>query len=427
MISKEDIFNEQIKENELSVEFQYFKLFFSDEIIELFSKASNEYYRQSLIDKYGTDYENKILQLCSKQRNKLYEYFYITRGIRKYDILLYIGIKIYMGLHRYPNLKSYWSKFYTGPYDFNKIIPRTYYDLLAHALHFPETDESEKKKESESSIERFEFEHNADPRHKIQFFLYKLSQNFQKYYELGENITIDESLVIFHGKSAMKFYIPMKPHKWGFKIHLLCDSDTNYLYNMLFDPGRAGKDFINNEGCDSLSESIVLKLLEPINDKKKRNIFFDGWYSSIGLMRKLTKLGFLNTTVLRSTSKELPEKIKKEGYDKAYSENILIQKYEGRKTIYFATNYKINIEELRNIYNIKNRAVDTFDHYLQLTSIQRRTVKWYKKIFLFGIEAAIINSKLLYELKTGKRTTSSKFKEKLVIQIFDFLESKKVI
>ena len=44
-----------------------------------------------------------------------------------------------------------------------------------------------------------------------------------------------------------------------------------------------------------------------------------------------------------------------------------------------------------------------------------------------GIEAAIINSKLLYELKTGKRTTSSKFKEKLVIQIFDFLESKKVI
>ena len=219
----------------------------------------------------------------------------------------------------------------------------------------------------------------------------------------------------------------MKPHKWGFKIHLLCDSDTNYLYNMLFDPGRVGKDFINNKECDSLSESIVLKLLEPINDKKKRNIFFDGWYSSISLMRKLTKLGFLNTTVLRSTSKELPEKIKKEGYDKAYNENILIQKYEGRKTIYFATNYKINIEELRNIYNIKNRAVDTFDHYLQLTSIQRRTVKWYKKIFLFGIEAAIINSKLLYELKTGKKTTSSKFKEKLVIQIFDFLESKKVI
>ena len=89
-MSKEELFNEQIKENELSLEFKYFKLFFSDNIIELFAKESNEYYRHSLIDKYGADYENKILSVCSKQRNKLYEYFYITRGIRKYDILLFI-------------------------------------------------------------------------------------------------------------------------------------------------------------------------------------------------------------------------------------------------------------------------------------------------------------------------------------------------
>ena len=89
MSNKEELFNEQIKENELSIEFKYFKLFFSDEIIELFAKSSNDYYRQTLIDKYGADYENKIMTLCSKQRNKLYEYFYITRGIRKYDILLF--------------------------------------------------------------------------------------------------------------------------------------------------------------------------------------------------------------------------------------------------------------------------------------------------------------------------------------------------
>ena len=80
----------------------------------------------------------------------------------------------------------------------------------------------------------------------------------------------------------------MKPHKWGFKIHLLCDADTHYLYNMLFDPGRGGKNFICSDDCASLSESIVLKLLSCIKDtdKKKRNVFFDGWYSSIGLMKK---------------------------------------------------------------------------------------------------------------------------------------------
>ena len=129
-------------------------------------------------------------------------------------------------------------------------------------------------------------------------------------------------------------------------------------------------------------------------------------------------MGYLNTTVLRANSKELPPKIKLEGYDKTYNDEILIQKYEGKKTIYFAINYKIDKEELRNIYNIKNRGVDTFDQYLEMSSIQRRTKKWYKKILFFGVDAAIINSKILCERKTGKNYTTVKFKEKLVEHIF---------
>ena len=120
----------------------------------------------------------------------------------------------------------------------------------------------------------------------------------------------------------------MKPHKWGFKIHLLFDSDTHYLYNMIFDPGKYGKEFLYIDKNNSISESIVLQLLSCINDNKQRNIFFDGWYSSINLFEKLTKLGYLNTTVLRSNSKGLPSKIKLPGYDNEYKNEILIQKYE---------------------------------------------------------------------------------------------------
>ena len=108
----------------------------------------------------------------------------------------------------------------------------------------------------------------------------------------------------------MKFYIPMKPHKWGFKIHLLCDADTHYFYNRLFDPGKSGKDFIYLDDTSSVSESIVLKLLSSITDRKQRNVFCDGWYSSVSLMKKLTKMGYLITTVLRNTSKEVPSKLK---------------------------------------------------------------------------------------------------------------------
>ena len=408
----------------------YFRLFFNDEILDLFVEESNHYFTEILKEKYGNDFKNIVLSMNKEKLAKNYAYYYVTRGISKNDILTFIGIKIFMGLHKYPSLKSYWSANYMCNINFNKAMPITYYFLIEKALHFPERDIKEEKECTSCATEKDTSEissdnGNKDPRHKIKLYLEKLAKNFQRYYELGENITIDECLVHFKGRNSMKFYIPMKPHKWGFKIHLLCDSDTHYLYNMLFDPGKAGKSFIWNENSASLSEAIVLKLLEPLDNKKRRNVFFDGWYSSLSLMKKLSKMGYLNTTVLRASSKELPAKIKTEGYNKAYNEDLLIQKYEGKKTIYFATNYKIDIEELRNIYNIKNRAVDTFDAYLQISSIQRRTLKWYKKIFVFGIDAAIINSKILFELKTGKSITTVKFKENLVDEIFNLNKKKK--
>ena len=328
-----------------------------------------------------------------------------------------------MALYKYPNFEAYWYSNALANKRMNSIMSIQKFFFLANGLHFPENEEKgdkEEDKESETKTESDKIEETLkiDPRHKINLYLEKLSKNFQKYYVCGKNITIDESLVHFKGRNRMKFYIPMKPYKHGFKIHLLCDSDTHYLYNMLFDPGRSGKDFMYLDDSSSLSESIVLRLISCFNDKKQRNLFFDGWYSSISLMKKLSSMGYLNTTVLRSYSKELPSKIKTKEYDKAYQDEVLIQKYEGKKTIFFATNYQIDKEELRNIYNIKSRAVDTFDQYLQNTTIQRRSKKWFKKILLFGVDAAIINAKVLCELKTGKSFSTVQFKEKIMDNIF---------
>ena len=90
-----------------------------------------------------------------------------------------------------------------------------------------------------------------------------------------------------------------------------------------------------------------------------------------------------------------------------------------KKKIFFATNYKIDKEDLKNTYNIKNRGVDVFDQYLENSSIQRKTKKWYKKVFLFGIDAAIINSKIICELKEKKIYSTVLFKEKIIETIFE--------
>ena len=36
----------------------------------------------------------------------------------------------------------------------------------------------------------------------------------------------------------MKFFIPFKPIKWRFKIHCMIDSETNYIFNLFFEPSK---------------------------------------------------------------------------------------------------------------------------------------------------------------------------------------------
>ena len=60
-------------------------------------------------------------------------------------------------------------------------------------------------------------------------------------------------------------------------------------------------------------------------------------------------------------------------------------------------------------------------------SIQRATKKWYKKVLYFGIEAAIINSKIIRDKKYGKETNIIEFKERITKCIFEqYIEIKKI-
>ena len=56
-------------------------------------------------------------------------------------------------------------------------------------------------------------------------------ENSKKYVNLGISVTVDESMAFFRGRCRMKFYMPLKPTKWGVRLHSLVDSKTDYLYD----------------------------------------------------------------------------------------------------------------------------------------------------------------------------------------------------
>ena len=67
---------------------------------------------------------------------------------------------------------------------------------------------------------------------KIQPIIHSLLENFQTAYNLHRDISVDEAMVPFKGRSTLKQYMPMKPVKRGFKVWMLADAHTGYVCSL---------------------------------------------------------------------------------------------------------------------------------------------------------------------------------------------------
>ena len=53
---------------------------------------------------------------------------------------------------------------------------------------------------------------------------------FEENYNQAREISINEAMVPFKGRSSMKQYLPMNPVKRDFKVCMLADGNTRYIY-----------------------------------------------------------------------------------------------------------------------------------------------------------------------------------------------------
>ena len=120
-------------------------------------------------------------------------------------------------------------------------------------------------------------------------------------------------MVFFRGRNSMRFYMPAKPCKWGFKFHSLVDSQNHYLYNII-DSGKKYKSLIAPIDDQNLAFQIVLSLLEGL-EGKGYTVYYDSWYSSILLIEKLTELKFKKKAKYFPDSDEIKNSSKKYCYN----------------------------------------------------------------------------------------------------------------
>jgi len=376
-------------------EIDYFNLFFDDNLFN------------NLVDESSRYFKIKFSQSIRENKKHTYGYFFNKNGLNTTYIRAYIAILIYMGLEPKAKITKYWSedKFHSNSF-IPKIMCKNFFYYLSAALHL--SDDTEEKEK--------------DPRAKILPFIKSLCAKFRQVYTLSQKICIDESLVYFRGRSKMKFYIPNKPAKWGFKLHLLCDSENNYCYNIIFDPGQTEKNFIRLDGTPYI-HSIILRLVEGL-ENRGHILFFDTWYSSIAIIKKLRSMNIFVTSLLKQNHKIL----RTEETTIKLDEDIMIYKIEDKKMMNFITSIHddhINAEGLAEVhyeYKTYSRAVDRVNQSSSFHTYKNRNKKWWKRVFYFLIDVSITNSFILMELNKKRKLDMIEFRKKLIYQLLEGME-----
>lgn len=368
--------------------YNYFNILLDELFLEKVCEMSNMYAQQA----YGNS-ENKKHARINKWRDLSVD-----------ELKVFLGLILHTGILSLPRLQDYWKTDPLLKTVFPNYMSRDRFLLILRYLHFCKNPEANE-------------EVPEDRLYKIRMVLdYFNNKMIQTYYP-GRELSLDEAMVLWRGRLIFRQYIKGKKHKYGIKIYTLCEPNGLVLKTLVY----AGKlDELAGKGH---STNVVLQLM-----KEKLNVghslYMDNFYNSYELSKKLLEQKTYSTGTLQATRKNTPlsivkAKLKKGETISQYSDSgIMIAKWrDKRDVLYISTQYEnemVNFINKKGItlrkplpvvqYNCYMSGVDRKDQMLSYYPCERKTVRWYKKLFFHFLQIILLNSYLLY----SKYSTATK-------------------
>lgn len=130
--------------------------------------------------------------------------------IQREDMLVFLGINFLMGYNRLPSYKDYWSTSDDlGVKLVSNAMSRDMFEKILIHLHC-----------NDSTLMPT---NNKDKFFKLRPLIDKLNESFKRNYFGTRQVSVDESMVQFKGRSTLKQFNPMKPVQRGYKIWSIAD------------------------------------------------------------------------------------------------------------------------------------------------------------------------------------------------------------
>nr|AGK25051.1 transposase [Chilo suppressalis] len=381
----------------LDTPFHFFSYFFTKELLENIVQETNKY---------------------SVQKNPARPDTITVTELRQY-----LGILVYMSVFRYPSVRFYWNtKHAFTPISETMALNR--FEKIRNILHFNDNEKHMPKDHP-----------HHDRLHKLRPIIDHLNNKFGSI-PYDQRLSIDEQMCATKLAHFMKQYLPNKPHKWGFKLFVMC-SLQGFAYQFEIYSGKMIHDRLSTEPELGAVSDTVVRLTRRVPRNRNHIIYFDNFYTNIPLMHYFAQHGIycLGTVQRNRLGKncKLPSKaeVMKSNVPRGdFVENIssyegtpittvswkdnkqviLLSTYVGADPIETIERYDkkekkrvtIPCPRLIKEYNSHMGGVDLMDSFLGRYRIHMKTRKWYLRIFYHLLDITIINSWVLY-LKINKQ------------------------
>lgn len=225
------------------------------------------------------------------------------------------------------------------------------------------------------------------------------------------------SMILFKDRSSLKQYNPMKPIKRGYKLWCLGDQN-GYILNFQVYQGKNEQMTEEFRGM-GLGERVVLSLTKE-QWGKNNIVVFDNFFASVPLLERLKTESVLACATIKRDRAGLPvmnSALESRGcWDHRYSdEEIGVFKWQDSKEVLLISNYhgteetkvkttqkngsRIDVKcpEVVKDYNINMGGVDLADRYRALYQVDRKSKKWWQRLFWGLLDVTFVNSYVVYK------------------------------
>lgn len=401
--------------------------------------AQTNAYANARLQKLGPDAAARMDNPAYKRHARMN----FWKDVTAEDMRIFAAHLILLGLLKKPDLEDYWSrKALTRTPFFGQYMSRDKFQNILSNFHV--ADDSQNPVRGQPG-------HN--PLAKIQPFIDLISEAFKVAYKPAIDISVDEGCCPWKGRLHFRQFNPRKPAKFHIKLFQVSDPATGYVLHFAVFTGKGSchrENIAMDPTCTTTTQTVLTLCSDAQVLDKGHVIYFDNFFTSPELLEEL----YSRTTLACGTcrprvrgplilqAKTSP--IRLQPGESCALRNGPILAFKWRQTkpknVYMMSTKHVCVESFTGKllrpgnepiykpaavieYTKKMGGVDVSDQLMNYYHFLRRSVKWWRKLWVHLFNMVIMNAYVLNKsFGVQKSLTHTEYRYTLAAALLNFTE-----